>query len=108
MTTSEKPAEKPAEKLQETMNHTSDGAEDKAQPAAAKAVEPEPPLTLDQRVQQRVNLIDALLREKELLMHKFVEKKVPRPYYVRWKSEANESYALLVNLKHRRVRQKAG
>ena len=104
MTTSEKPAEK----LQETMNHTSDGGEDKAIPAAAKAPEPVEQLTLDQRVQQRSNAIDDLLREKELLMHKFVEKKVPRPYYVRWKSEANESYALLVNLKHRRARQKAG
>lgn len=100
MTASEKPLE--------TGNPTSEGAEDKAQPAVAKPAQPVRPLTLDERVLLRRKEIEDVMREKEELMLRFVEKKIPRPYYVRWKGEANECYALLVNLKHRRARQKAG
>jgi hypothetical protein len=101
-------------KPQETVNHTLDGQQDKAEPAlpeaAQKAAKPaaKPQKTLDECIVLRATDIEDFMRDKERLMLGYVEKKVPKPYYVQWKSEANEFYALLVNLKHRRARQKAG
>jgi hypothetical protein len=53
------------------------------------------------RLAERVGAIEELLAEKEQLTLGFVLSKVPRPFYVRWKGEANDVFSLRVRLKHR-------
>ncbi len=60
---------------------------------------------LAQRVARRTRDVNALMREKECLLLSFVYDKVPKPYYVRWKNESNETFSLLVALKHRQERR---
>jgi hypothetical protein len=43
-----------------------------------------------------------LMAEKESLMLNFAYNKVPRPYYIRWKEEANAIFAQSVTLEVRR------
>lgn len=67
----------------------------------AKAATPEGE-TLAQRVDRRLQVIQAQLAEKERLQLAYVYTKVPKPYYRRWKFEGNEVFSLTVGLKRRR------
>lgn len=58
---------------------------------------------------RRANDIQTLMVEKERQQLLYVYKKIPKPYYERWKGEANDLFALTVHVKRRRARaQKAG
>ncbi len=61
------------------------------------------------RIDERISKIRALMIEKENLQLEYVFNKVPKPYYERWKFEANDIYALTVAIRRRRNRiTKAG
>lgn len=64
------------------------------------------PSTFPERLSRRFKQVDDLMVEKESLQLKYVFESVPKPYYERWKQEANEMFTLLVNLKHRRPKHK--
>ncbi len=59
-------------------------------------------MTLRQKIDQRLAVIQNQLSEKEQLQLTYVYSKVPKPYYWRWKSEGNEVFSLCVGLKARR------
>ncbi|MCX6109356.1 MAG: hypothetical protein NTZ90_07100 [Proteobacteria bacterium] len=59
-------------------------------------------LSLRQKVDQRLAVIQAQLSEKEQLQLCYVYQKVPKPYYWRWKAEGNQVFSLTVGLKLRR------
>ncbi len=44
--------------------------------------------------------------EKERQQLLYVYKKIPKPYYERWKGEANNLFALTVHVKRRRAKAK--
>ncbi len=46
------------------------------------------------------------MTEKEHQQLLFVFKKVPMPYYERWKGEGNDLFALTVHIRRRRARAK--
>ncbi len=61
------------------------------------------------RIDRRINDIQSLMREKERQQLLYVYDKIPKPYYNRWKAEANDIFALTVHIRRRRARaQKAG
>jgi hypothetical protein len=59
---------------------------------------------------QRSANVAATLQDKEGMQMAYVRYRWPRPYYVRWKGEANDLFVLAVTLKRRRerIRPKAG
>ena len=58
------------------------------------------------RIDRRINDIQSLMTEKEHQQLLFVFKKVPMPYYERWKGEGNDLFALTVHIRRRRARAK--
>ena len=55
------------------------------------------------RITARADEVEALLREKEQLVLGYVFRGTPKPYYKRWKEEANDVFAALVLIKCRRL-----
>jgi len=88
-------------------DHSEESPENQAQEAAPEAVQPAAPKADAGFVgvlKGRVKAVDELLIEKERLQLSYVFSKVPRPFYARWKEEANEVFSLRVTLKRRRFR----
>jgi hypothetical protein len=69
---------------------------------AASAPLTGPAAALVQQIHQSSANVVKVLVEKEGLQLAFVRYRWPRPYYVRWKGEANDLFALAVALKRRR------
>jgi hypothetical protein len=56
--------------------------------------------------QVRLRSIEDLMIEKESLILAYTHKMIPKPYYVRWKREANEIFQLLVRTRNRATIEK--
>ena len=56
------------------------------------------------RLDRRMRDVTALMEEKERYQLSYVYDDVPKPYYDRWKVEANELFSLMVTLHARRRR----
>jgi hypothetical protein len=59
---------------------------------------------LVERIDRRINDIQSLMIEKERQQLLYVYEKIPKPYYNRWKAEANDIFALTVHVNRRRAR----
>ncbi len=93
--------EVPADSGSEPAEHTAESAENQGISAKTQA--------LLGRIDRRINDIQSLMREKERQQLLYVYDKIPKPYYNRWKAEANDIFALTVHIRRRRARaQKAG
>lgn len=57
---------------------------------------------LEERLKRKIEAVGELLADKEGLIQVYVTKRVPKPFYIHWKREANEVFMLLVRLKKRR------
>jgi hypothetical protein len=63
-------------------------------------------LTFDEIEVKRLADVKDLLVEKEKLILAYTMRTVPKPYYDRWKKEANEVFRLLVRTRNRRQIEK--
>lgn len=100
--------ESPENQAQEAAPEAAQAATPKAAapakaPRAAPAEAPVAPSFVS-ALKDRVKAVDEILIEKERLQLSYVFAKVPRPFYARWKEEANEVFSLRVTLKRRRFR----
>lgn len=86
----------PSKEIQGRSDHTAEGRDHQV-PTAEEAQFYRTRTALVARFRQ----IERVLILKERLQMAFVENHWPRPYYVRWKHEANELFALAVLLTHR-------
>jgi hypothetical protein len=60
--------------------------------------------TLHERVARRVDALNKLQAEKEQLRLAYIYKKIPLPYHLRWKREANDLFKLQVIMRRRQQR----
>ena len=86
----------PSQSQQKTPDNTAEMPKNQAKGTALEG------LTLRQRIDQRLAVIDHQLAEKERLQLSYVYQKVPKPYYWRWKGEGNAVFSLAVGLRARR------
>ena len=57
--------------------------------------------SLEARIHRRIKDIDAIIKAKEDLILRSIDQKHPEPFFLSWKREVNQIFALRVRLKRR-------